>query len=497
MKKLLFIAALGIVSLASGQGSIEKKGQTEDYSFKNLSSIVDQYAGNTLKKGNINSLAIAIYKDGKVYQQYYGEIDKNSNNKPNDNTLYEIASISKAFAGSLAAKAVLEKKITLDDDIRKYLKGDYPNLQFENTPITIKNLLTHTLGFKNKTPPKLESINKKTAEGYYESRPFNYNMSDLFDELKTVVLDKKPGTLYSYNSVGPELLAYILEQVYHKSYGDILKDFLVELDMKNTYLQDYEKHKKQLVNGYGEDRKLAPLDKNPLLGGAYGMISSLPDLTKFMQFQLESNNPLIKEATRLLFKEEEDNDDKGYLWDVGFGKKEGAYYGKTGTSYGIQSGVLICPDSHYGFVLIMNNKSEAALNDWSSLYNRIETDLINYPKINLVSLLQNEFLNDFEKAVVEYKKSKNDTTNYVSGSIPLNNFGYELIAGNHIQKAIKVFEFAISEDPKNANLYDSLGEAYFTNKNYEKSLSNYKKSLELNPKNDNARKYIAEINRLK
>jgi len=475
----------------------EEKGKVEDFSFKNLSSIIDQYAENTLKKGNINSLAIAIYKDGKIYQQYYGEIDKNSGNKPDDSTLYEIASISKTFAGSLAAKAVVEKKITLDDDIRKYLAGNYPNLQFENTPITIKDLLTHTLGFKNKTPKKLEKVNKKTNKGYYENRFFDYNMSNLLEELKTVVLDKKPGTFYSYNSVGSELVAYILEQVYHKPYGDILQDFLTEVKMKNTYLQDYEKHKKQLANSYSEYKKLAPLDKNPLLGGAYGMISNLPDLTKYMQFQLESNNPFIKESTRLLFKEEVDNDDKGYLWDVGFGKKEGFYYGKTGTSNGVQSGVLICPDSHYGLILIMNNNSDVAQKDWTSLYNKIETDLINYPKINLVSLLQKEFMTDFEKAAENYKKLKKDTSNYTAGSLQLNNFGYELLSGHQIQKAIEIFELAISEDSQNANLYDSLGEAYFSDKNYKKALVNYKKSLELNPENSNAKKYIDELNKLK
>lgn len=475
----------------------EEKGKVEDFSFKNLSSIMDQYAESTLKKGNINSLALAIYKDGKTYQQYYGEIDKNSSNKPNDNTLYEIASISKVFVGSLAAKAVLEKKIALNDDIRKYLKGDYPNLQFENTPITIKNLLTHTLGFKYKTPKKLEKVNKRTNKGYYENKPFDYDMSNLLDELKTVVLDKKPGTVYSYNSVGPELLSYVLEQVYHQSYKDLLQEFLTELNMKSTYLQDYDKHKEYLSNGYSEDKKKAPLDKNPLLGGAYGMISNLPDLTKFMKFQLESNAPFIKESTRLLFKEEKDSDDKGYLWDVGFGKKEGFYYGKTGTSNGVQSGMLVCPDSRYGLVLIMNNKSEAALNDWTSLYNRIETDLINSPKINLISLLQKGFMNNFDETIEKYKELKTDTVSYISGSTALNNFGYELLNSKQIEKAIRIFEFAISEDSKNANLYDSAGEAYFIDKNYEKALSNYKKSLELNPKNDNAKKHIVEINQLK
>lgn len=472
-----------------------KKEQAQSIAFKELSRIVDQYATNTLQQGNINSLAISIYRNGNAYQQYYGDIDQNLKGKPNDNTLYEIASISKVFVGSLAAKAVLEQKIKLDDDIRMYLPPGYANLAFQGTPITIQDLLTHTLGLKNKTPKKLDKIFQKTRKGYYENRPYEYTMSDLLKELKTVKLDKKPGTFYDYSSVGPELMAYILEQVNHKSYKEQLQDFLDEVGLENTYLQEYENHKLHLISSFGEDGKRAPLNKNPLLGGAYGMISTLSDLAKFAQYQLKNENPLIKESRRLLFKEEQEGDDKGYLWDVGSGKKEGFYYGKTGTSNGVQSGILICPDSNYTMVILMNNMSEEALEDWGKLYNKIETELIVYPKINLVALLEPTFRTDFEAAAEAYKVEKNNN-HYLSGSYLLNNFGYDLLSRNEIEKAIDVFELAVSQDEKNANLYDSLGEAYFIHKEYEKALLNYKKVLELNPKNENAQKMIDNISLL-
>jgi|GEM_PF-232171 len=474
----------------------QQSKQEETRSFKELCLIVDQYAENVLKKGNINSLAIAIYKDGQVYQQYYGELDKESKQKPNNQTLYEIASISKVFEGSITAKAVLEQKIKLHDDIRMYLKGDYPNLQFKGTPITIENLLTHSLGLKDKAPKKLDKIYQGVREGVYENKTFDYSMSDLLKELKTVKLNKKPGTVYEYNSVGPELMAYILEQVYNKPYKEILQDFLNEIDLQDTHLYEYDKYKNQLAISFDDKGKVAPLLKNPLLGGSHGMISTLPDLIKFMQFQLESNNPLIKESTRLLFKDEKEGDDKGYLWDVGYGKKEGAYHGKTGTSNGVQSGILICPDSSYGMIIIMNNNSEAAQDDWGGLYNQIETDLITYPKINLVSLLSTEFKNDFNSAKHKYKELKQDKEQYLSGSFYLNNFGYELIHSNHLDKAIEVLELAVSDDSTNANLYDSLAEAYYLNKDYDKALLNYTRALELDPKNENTKTIIKKIKQL-
>lgn len=467
--------------------------------FKELSHIINQYAENEIKKGNINSIALAVYRNGQIFHNYYGEIDKNSHNKPNDNTLYEIASISKVFTGSLAAKAVLEKKINLDDDIRIYLAGEYPNLEYQKTHITIKNLLTHSLGFKNKTPKKLEEVNRKTAEGYYENRAFDYTMSNFLEELKTVELDKKPGTFYDYNSIGSELVAYILEQVYHQSYKELLQIFLKELKMNNTYLQDYQKHKLNLSNSYTSSGEKAPLDKNPLLGGGYGMITTLPDLIKLMKFQLENDNPLIKESRRTLYEDKEDNV-MGYLWqDMGVGKEEGFYYSKTGDSYGVRSGILICPDSNYGQIIIINNKSDAALADWEILYNKIETDLIKYPKINLKSVLKSQFIDHPKDARKQYNILNKQAEKYFNTNLQdtLNSLGYDLLYGDkNVAKAIEILEFGTKEYPESANLFDSLGEAYFVDKTYDKAIFNYKKSLKLKPNNDNAKEMILKINQL-
>ncbi|MEL7123763.1 MAG: serine hydrolase [Bacteroidota bacterium] len=444
-----------------------------------------------IEKGNINSLAIAIYKDSLVYHNYYGAIDKNTQNVPNDNTLYEIASISKVFVGSLAAKAVVENKISLDDDIRLYLEGDYTNLEFEGTPITVRDLVTHTLGFD--LPEKLEEVFKKTFNGYYENRAFDYQMEDLLEELKTAELTKKPGTYYDYSNVGPELVAYILEQVYDESYENLLSAFFNEISMESSRLQKYGKQDENIANGYGENDERVPLVGNPFLGGAGGILATLPDMAKFMKFQLESKDPFIKESTRFLFKDEEG--DTGYFWDLGVGTKEGFYYQKTGSSNGVESVILICPDSNYGLVMIINNQSEAAIIDRSSLYGRIEYDLIRYPKINLWSLVEEEFMSDPKEAAKKYRQLKSDDQ-YFASSDYLNNVGYDFIFNDKLKEAIAVFEFAISEDPENANLYDSLGEAYFIAEDYEKSEVNFKKSLELNPSNNNAEKYLSEIKKL-
>jgi len=69
----------------------------------------------------------------------------------------------------------------------------------------------------------------------------------------------------------------------------------------------------------------------------------------------------------------------------------------------------------------------------------------------------------------------------------LNTLGLRLsFNSKKIEQGVNVFLLALHIYPKSANLYDSLAEGYFYNKDFENAISNYKKSLELNPENQNA-----------
>ncbi len=488
LDKLTTLLVCALMWSCNAPKEIEKEPFTE------LTELVDQYAEQTLNKGNINAVAIAVCRNGKTYHNYYGEIDLGGNNPPNDNTLFEAASISKVFVGSLVAKAVTEKRIAIDDDIRKYLEPNaYSNLAFEGTSITVSNLLTHTLGFE--TPERLSNVYDNMGAGYYQDKAVNFGLNDLFEELKQVTLNKEPGTYYDYNNVGPEIAAYILEQVYEEPYEKLLAGFFNELGMNNSYLQDYDRYKERLARGYGEEGKSAYSFKRILLGGAGGVITTLPDLVKFMKFQLEGTDPLIKESTRVLKK---DDDDLGYFWNMGVAKKEGFYYYKTGTSKGIQSGILLCPDSNYGQIIIVNNTSEAAYEDWGTLYNSVETELIQYPKINLKEKLKPLFLSNLEAGKKKFNELSTESDKYFNTDLNwvLNRIGYDLLESGDSGKAINVFKYAISEYPEDANLYNSLGEAFLTTKDYDNARKNYQKSLELNPGNAGAKELISRIDQL-
>lgn len=75
-----------------------------------------------------------------------------------------------------------------------------------------------------------------------------------------------------------------------------------------------------------------------------------------------------------------------------------------------------------------------------------------------------------------------------------NALGYNLMNQQKYEEAIEVFILNIKLYPHSANVYDSLGEAYMNIGNKELAVKNYKKSLGLNPQNDNA---VAMLNRIR
>lgn len=83
--------------------------------------------------------------------------------------------------------------------------------------------------------------------------------------------------------------------------------------------------------------------------------------------------------------------------------------------------------------------------------------------------------------------------NYIYNENALNKIGYAFLEAKKTTNAIFVFELNTSVFPDSANAYDSLGEAYLINKNKELAIKNYKKSLELNPENNNAKEMIEKL----
>ena len=75
----------------------------------------------------------------------------------------------------------------------------------------------------------------------------------------------------------------------------------------------------------------------------------------------------------------------------------------------------------------------------------------------------------------------------------MNILGYQYLQSDKMEEAIELFKLNVLAYPESANTYDSLGEAYMINGDKELAIQNYKKSLELNPDNQNAVQKLKQL----
>lgn len=308
-----------------------------------------------LKDKRFNAVSIATYSKGICHIGHFGELDKGKDNTPTDETLYEIASVTKTMTGHLVARAVIGNKIKLSDPVSKYLGASYTNLSFNRTPITIKHLLTHTSGL----PLNLEGISELYSNNDYLKAQIiltNYKKDSLLNHLKEFKVTRIPGKEYSYSNISPNILAAVLEIVYHKPFEMLLKEMLFEpANMKSTTVNLSKKMQKKLANGYNDKGKLMPNFKKTIqLWGAAGrMKSNSTDMLNYIRFQLQNENPVIKESHTKLFKDTA-TIWVGYFWEI-LDDKDGIHIEHHGGLYGSQNWLLIYPKYDFGISIITNS----------------------------------------------------------------------------------------------------------------------------------------------
>lgn len=89
--------------------------------------------------------AVAVIKDGQVlYKRGYGSANLDQGIPISSQTVFNIASLSKQFTAISVALLARDRKLSLDDDIRKYL----PEMPQYSAPVTIRQLIYHTSGIR-------------------------------------------------------------------------------------------------------------------------------------------------------------------------------------------------------------------------------------------------------------------------------------------------------------------------------------------------------------
>lgn len=360
----LFLCAVPLVNAAIGAPSPQLQ-------------LIERSALALRDKTGAGSVSIGVLVNDKAYSSHYGELDKSANNRANDATLFEIGSVSKVFVGTLVAQAVADGKLGLDDDIRQYLAGDYPHLQFDGNPIRIRHLLTHKTGIETPFPDTREIRQKFAPEDFIAQKNVldaRYTKSDFFKELAAARVTAMPGTRFKYGALGPELCATILERVYGETYEALLQKVVFgPAGMTATRLRSTPEQR--VATGYNaKGHRMDELSSN-LWGASKFLKSTMGDLLSFARFELASRNPAVLESQRVIDPEGE----MAYFWGTEKNAASGWSYVKDGGSNGTSSVVKILPAQKIGIVIIVNQSDMNTGTDVDAALTALEKQLLALP----------------------------------------------------------------------------------------------------------------------
>jgi CubicO group peptidase (beta-lactamase class C family) len=330
---------------------------------RDLPAAMEQAAATLLRAPLLHAASIGVVHRGKAFILHRGELETGKANAPTDATVYEVGSLSKTFAGMLLANAVLEGKVSLEDEVQAYLPQAYPNLQVNGAPVRIKHLVTHTSSMPNMLPQQVNTILRDFTDHGTPAR-LNavyaaYDQKQFLRDLHGVKLSGPLGKQYAYSSAGSELVAHILEKVYGAGYETLLTGFLArEAGMHDTRLQLAASDQARLAPGYHSDNPVATTPMPLLPWGAAGNLkATLPDMVHYLRFQLGAH-PAVVESHKALQRFDSDFS-IAYFWNIGNNRQLGTHYVHHGGVPRAQSYTYIVPKHQLG-VFIVTNQSGAA-----------------------------------------------------------------------------------------------------------------------------------------
>lgn len=260
-----------------------------------LDILINRLGSEYMKTPEAIGLSIAVYHSDQASYYNFGTIEKGTQTLPTPATVYEIGSITKTFVSTLLAFAVTEGKVKLDDDIRKYLLGNYPNLAYQGEPIKLVHLGNLTSELPNWLPDKPEAFKGVSPD----SIPYalmnlhkNYSQEDFYCDLKLVQLKTAPGKNPRHSNVAAQLLAFILEGVYQQPLEVLVKQYITQpLKMNETSFDTART--KPMAKGYGAKGNVMPYITMKDTQGAGGLTSTTADMIRYIKFQLDETNKAV------------------------------------------------------------------------------------------------------------------------------------------------------------------------------------------------------------
>ena len=225
----------------------------------------------------------------------FGNMSTRHNIPVNENTLFNIGSITKTFTTLLLADMVKQGLVNLEDPIGKYLPATVKIATYNGHKITLEDLATHTSGLPD------------FPAGWIRNRI--YTTQQVYNFLSNTQLQSEPGTKANYSDFGMGLLGHILSIRAGVPYAQLVKDRILSvlgmdstgITMNSTAITLSDALKSKLAKGHIGGGKEINLEFVPeAIQGAGALHSTTNDLLKYLAANIglihTSINDIIQET---------------------------------------------------------------------------------------------------------------------------------------------------------------------------------------------------------
>ena len=323
--------------------------QSQELKNKDRISWLESSITTTMEKHDIPALSIGVILDGELfYERGFGKMKRGTNFPVTEETIYQIASLTKMFTGIVVNNLVLEEKLILDNPITTYLPETLsPKAKQQLKKVKVQHLLRHQSGFPRSNPSDTRGW-AVPMKGYSEQQ--------LLKDLNVVEFGFEPGTNFSYSNFGYAVLGYICERVSEVDYALLIERYISEpYRLKNTTIQPDETLLPKVATPYdpqNRKRQTGPwvMGKSSSSGSLY---SNVVDLTKLMMLQMKAYQSIKNRGdNNVLILTDETNEDGEY----GFGlvksvKNYGTFYNHRGDMSGFASSYIFRQEDNFGLIL--------------------------------------------------------------------------------------------------------------------------------------------------
>ncbi len=424
-------------------------------------------------------IVVGVIDGDKTYYYSYGVKSLNGKEPVNEHSVFEIGSITKTFTGILLADLSIKGKIKLDDPLQKYLPEGTTAPTRNGASIKLINLSNHTSSLP-RLPGNFSPANP--ANPYKD-----YSEKQMFDFLKSYELSRDVGSQYEYSNLGVGLLGHVIAASQGMNFETLMIDLIAKpLDMRDTRITFTTTMKKNLAMGHHEGVQVENWDI-PSLAGAGAIRSTAVDMLKYLRANMGKDKSKLYPAMQLSHKNtsaEGTSPMVGLGWQImadatleiiWHGGGTGGYRAFAGFIKGGDKGVVVLTNSTAG----PDDIGMHLLNPKTPL-----TEIKPSIALKMRSAIDNEGLETATKMYWDLKKDQAEKYDFSEGQ--LKRIGNEYLNKGDMKNAIAVLSINAKAYPASAYAFYSLGEAFQKEGSKEKAIENYKKSLSLNPGNQQA-----------